>query len=77
MILYKKVIEYEKVDDKVKGALTCKQCYSNDSVQWQCENCTIELCSSCHVNHTNIPILKNHKVVKLDTNKATENVIPE
>ena len=72
-----KVIMFEKVDDKVKDPPTCKHCYSKADVKWQCEDCRIELCSFCHVNHTNIPMLKNHVVVELDTSKTSDNAIHE
>ena len=73
-----KVIKSENVDDKVNDLLTCKQCYSKADVKWQCSDCRIELCSPCQVIHLNIPMLKNHVMCELDTNKANdENVIDE
>ena len=72
-----KLIMSEKVDDKVKDPVTCKQCSGETDVKWQCEDCRIELCSSCHVNHIKIPMLKHHVIVELDTSKASNNVVDE
>ena len=73
-----KLIMFEKVDDKIKDPLTCKHCYSKANVKWKCSDCRIELCSLCHANHTNIPMLKNHVVVELDTIKGNDkNVVDE
>ena len=73
-----KVIESEKVDDKVKDLLTCKQCCLKSDVKWQCNNCRIDLCSPCQVIHLNIPILKNHVVCQLDKSKVSyKNVVDE
>ena len=72
-----KVIMYEKVDDKVKDPMTCKQCYSKTDVNWWCSDCRIELCSPCQVIHSNPPMFKSHKVTPLDGITESCNAIDE
>ena len=72
-----KLIESEKKDQKIKDPVTCKQCSSETHEKWWCSYCRIELCSSCHVNHIKIPMLKHHVVSKLDAGKTTDIIVDE
>ena len=72
-----KVIECEKVYLKLKDPLTCKQCSSETDVKWWCSDCKIELCSTCHVNHIKIPMLKHHMVVEHNVSNADNNIVDE
>ena len=58
--------------------ITCKQCMDSESVaKWKCNDCKLELCPKCHSSHLNIPLLKGHTIVPLDSDSNADKAIDE
>ena len=66
-------MDLENRSNETQVKSVCGHCNLDlGSDQWECRDCKIALCDFCQKGHLNIPMLKSHKIMKLEREKETK-----